>query len=88
MIKRSPFAPPALAREAVVLQPDDGVDFAVIPDDVARRSETPREMGVMHGSSERIRARPFRTEVVSLTIIVPPMMWVSRTLLGLRIVVP
>jgi hypothetical protein len=88
MIKRSPFAPPALAHEAVVLQPDDGVNFAVILDDVARRSETPREMGIMHGSSERLWARPFRTEVVSLTIIVAPMMWVSCALLGLRIVVP
>jgi hypothetical protein len=70
------------ARKPVVLQPDAGVSLGIILDDVARRSETPREAGVTHGASKRLRAKPFRTEVASFTIVVASTAWFSCALLG------
>jgi hypothetical protein len=74
-------------REVVVLQPDAGVGFTVVLDDVAWRSKMARETSVTHDTSKRLWARPFRTEVASFVIIMVPMAWVSHALLGLCIVV-
>jgi hypothetical protein len=51
------------AQKVIVLQPYAGVGFTIVFDDVARCSETPQEIGVAHGTSKRLRARPFRTEL-------------------------
>jgi hypothetical protein len=48
----------------------------------------PQESSVPHSASKRLLARPFRIEVVSFTIVIAPMVWVSHALLGLCVVVP
>jgi hypothetical protein len=45
----------------------------------------PHETIVVHDASKHLRARPFRTEATSFTVIMAPMVWVSHALLGLCI---
>jgi hypothetical protein len=47
------------ACEAVILQPDAGVGFAVVLDDVASCSKMLWETSVTNGASNRLWARPF-----------------------------
>jgi hypothetical protein len=75
-------------HEAVVLQPEARVGFAIMLVDIAWYSEMPWEMSVVHGTSKCLWARPFRTEATPLTIITAPTAWVSCALLGLRIIAP
>jgi hypothetical protein len=42
----------------------------------------------VHGISEHLWARPFRTEVASFAIIVASVARVSHALLGLRVIIP
>jgi hypothetical protein len=70
------------AHEAVILQLDTGVSFAVVLDDIASRSKTHWETNVGHDTSKCLRAKPFRTEVALFMIIV------SCASLGLCIVIP
>jgi hypothetical protein len=79
---------PRPASEAVVLQPDAGVYFAIVLDDVAWHLKTPREMGIAHGAYKRLWAWRFRIEAASFTIVAAPVMRVLRVLLELRTVVP
>jgi hypothetical protein len=74
--------------EAVVLQLDAGVCFAVVLDNVTQCSEIPKKMGVAQSASKRLWDRPFKTEVASYMIVVAPGTWVSRSLLGLCTIVP
>jgi hypothetical protein len=71
----------------VVQQPDAGVGFAVLLDDVAYHSKMSRETSITHDSSKSLQARPFMTEVASFAVIVGPAVQVSRLLLGLCVVV-
>jgi hypothetical protein len=58
------------AHEAVVLQPDSRVSFAIVLDDVAWCSKMLWEMSIAHDASERLWAKPFRTEAASFMIVV------------------
>jgi hypothetical protein len=66
-------------REVVILQPNTGVNFAIIFGYVAWRPETSRKMSVAHGTPECLGTRPFGAKAVSLMIVVPPLTWVPRT---------
>jgi hypothetical protein len=48
----------------------------------------PRETDAAHISSKCLWGKPFRTEAASLMIVMAPMAWVSRMLLGLHVIVP
>jgi hypothetical protein len=48
----------------------------------------PWEMSIAQDASERLRARPFRTKAVPLTVIPAPTVWIAHVLLGLCIVIP
>jgi hypothetical protein len=58
-----------LASEVVVLQPDTGVSFTIVLDDIARHLETLWEASIMHGASECFWPRFFRAEATSFVII-------------------
>jgi hypothetical protein len=74
--------------KAIILQPDDGVGFAVVFGDAARRSKASWKMSIAHGASEYLGTRPFGTKVASLAIVSATVMGVSRAWLGLRTVIP
>jgi hypothetical protein len=76
------------AHEAVILHLDVGDGFAIILDDVAWRSKMLWAMSVTHGASKRLWTRPFKTEIVSITIIIAIAARVSRMSLGLRVIIP
>jgi hypothetical protein len=76
------------AHETIVLQPDVGVSFAIVLDDIVWCSKMLWEMSIMYGASVRIWARPFRNEVASFAIVVASMEWVPCASLGLRIPIP
>jgi hypothetical protein len=59
-------------HEAVILQLDTGVSFAIVLDDVVWRLKTFWETSIAHGASKFLWARPFRTEAVSFTIMTTP----------------
>jgi hypothetical protein len=64
--------PACPAREAVVLQPNTGVSFLIVLDDVVRCTEAPCEPHVLHGASKRLRPWSLRAEVASLAIVTVP----------------
>jgi hypothetical protein len=80
--------PSCNTREAIILQPNIGVNFAVVFGDVAWCLEMSRKTSVVHGAPECFGIRPFRAEVASFAIIVAPLMWVLHVWLELRNVIP
>jgi hypothetical protein len=52
--------------EAVILQPDTGVGFAIVFGDIARRLKASSETSVVHGASEHLWTGPFRVKAKSL----------------------
>jgi hypothetical protein len=75
--------PTCPTREAVVLQPNAGVSFAIILDNVVRHMEAPWELCVLHGASECLWPYSFRVEAASLTVIMAPVVWVPHVTLGI-----
>jgi hypothetical protein len=73
--------PACPTREAVVLQPNTGIGFTIIIDDVVRRSKTLREAHVAHVSPQRLGTQPIRAKVVPFSITTPTAMWVVCTVL-------
>jgi hypothetical protein len=69
----------------VVLQPNAGVGFAIVLDDVAQHSEALQEMPIPHGASKHFWPWSFGAEATSLTIIMPPVLQVLHSALGLRV---
>jgi bisphosphoglycerate-independent phosphoglycerate mutase (AlkP superfamily) len=63
------------AHEVVVLQLDTRVSFAVVLNDVAWCSKMLWETSIAHDTSERLWAKPFRTEAASFMIVVGSMVW-------------
>jgi hypothetical protein len=80
------ISPAHPAHEAVVLQPR--VSFAVVLDDIARRSKMLWETSIPHGAFESFWPKLLKAEVVSFTIIMASEEWVPRAALGLHVVVP
>jgi hypothetical protein len=80
--------PSRSTREAIILQPDAGVGFAVVFDDVARFSKASWKMSIALSASEYLRTRPFRTKAASVAIILAPAIWVPHTWLGLCTIIP
>jgi hypothetical protein len=74
--------------EAVILQPNDGVNFTIISDDVAWRPKMSQKMSVAHGAPECVGTKCFRAKVASVTIIVAPSTWVPHAWLELCIIIP
>jgi hypothetical protein len=79
--------PSHLTCETVVLQPDAGVSFIIVLDDVARRLETLWEASVVHSASEHFWPWLLKVVVVSFMIITTFVVWVPRMALVLCIVV-
>jgi hypothetical protein len=71
------ICPSHSTREAVILHPNAGVNFAVVFGYVAWRLETSQKTSVAHGTSEYLGTGPFGAKAASLMIIAAPSMWVS-----------
>jgi hypothetical protein len=63
--------------EVVILQPDAGVSFAVILDDVAWRMKTLWQTSIAYGTSKRLRAWLFKTESKLFAVVMAPTARVS-----------
>jgi hypothetical protein len=74
--------------EVVILQPNDGVNFAVVFGDVAWCPKMSRKMSVAHSAPECLGTKPFGAKDASFTIVVAPSMWVPHTWLELCAVIP
>jgi hypothetical protein len=79
MMKRLSSAPSALHAEAVVLQPNARIDFAVILDNIIGRSKTLRETRVTHGAPECLGPWPLGAKAAPFLIVAPTVMWVAVT---------
>jgi hypothetical protein len=71
---------PRPTHEALILELDARVGFAVKPGDVVRCSKSLWETGIMHGASEHLWVRPFRTKAMPFSIIVSLTMWVLHAI--------
>jgi hypothetical protein len=60
------------ACEAIILQQDAGVSFAIVLDDVAWHSKKLWEASIAHDTSKCLWARPFRAEAASFMVIKAP----------------
>jgi hypothetical protein len=80
------ICPSRSTREAVILQPNAGVNFAVVFGDVAWHPKTSQKMSVVHGTPECLGTGPFGAKVASLAIVVAPS--VPRAWLELHTVIP
>jgi hypothetical protein len=74
---------PALpAHEAVVLQPNIGIGFAVVLDDVVGLPKILREACVTHVAPERFRPWPLGAKAAPFSIAAPTVMNVAHTVLS------
>jgi hypothetical protein len=76
------ICPACPAHDAVVLQPNDEIDFAVVLDDVIWRSKTLRETHVTHIAPEHLGPWPRRAKATSFLIVAPATTHVAYVVLG------
>jgi hypothetical protein len=76
------------AHKAVVLQPNTGVCFVVILDDVAWCLKTLQETCITHVASERLWPHSLRTEVASLPNVTSSTTRVPYVVLGPCVFIP
>jgi hypothetical protein len=74
--------PACPAREAVVLQPNTGIGFAIVLDNVIGHSKTLRETRVAHVAPERPGPWPLSTKVVPFSITMPTVTRIACVVLG------
>jgi hypothetical protein len=74
--------------EAVILQPNPGINFAIVYGDVAWHPKMSQKMSIVHGAPECLGTRPFGAKAASHMIIAAPSTWVPCAWLELRTVIP
>jgi hypothetical protein len=86
--KKVVVRPTLPTREAVVLQPNTGIDLAIVLDNIVGHPKTLREACIAHVAPERFRPMPLRAKTALFSVIASTTAQVVCTVLGACPLVP